>query len=211
VKACQREAIQIVGREVSVEEMVKEIEKDRIFFEQSGGGVTLTGGEPLFQPEFAEALIDSLHMKGIQVALDTSGYAPAETFLRLTKKSDLVLFDLKMMDGDEHKKYTGASNEIILKNLKALDDLGIPVWVRVPLIPGVNDDGKNLEKLADFLLELQSVKMINILPYHRGGVEKFRRLGRDKDFKVYELPSQEKVDSVINFFKQKGFKVKQGG
>jgi len=211
VKACQREAIQIVGREVSVEEMVKEIEKDRIFFEQSGGGVTLTGGEPLFQPEFAEALIDSLHMKGIQVALDTSGYAPAETFLRLTKKSDLVLFDLKMMDGDEHKKYTGASNEIILKNLKALDDLGIPVWVRVPLIPGVNDDGKNLEKLADFLLELQSVKMINILPYHRGGVEKFRRLGRDKDFKVYEPPSQEKVDSVINFFKQKGFKVKQGG
>jgi pyruvate formate lyase activating enzyme len=210
-EACQREAIEIVGREVSVEDILKEIEKDRIFFEQSGGGVTLTGGEPLSQPEFAEALIDSLHMKGIQVALDTSGYAPAETFLRLTKKSDLVLFDLKMMDGEGHKKYTGASNEIILKNLKAIDESAIPVWIRVPLIPGVNDDGKNFEKMADFLLELKSVKMINILPYHKGGVEKFKRLGKDNEFKVYEPPSREKVDSVINFFKQKGFKVRQGG
>jgi pyruvate formate lyase activating enzyme len=115
------------------------------------------------------------------------------------------------MDGEGHKKYTGASNEIILKNLKAIDESAIPVWIRVPLIPGVNDDGKNFEKMADFLLELKSVKMINILPYHKGGVEKFKRLGKDNEFKVYEPPSREKVDSVINFFKQKGFKVRQGG
>jgi pyruvate formate lyase activating enzyme len=212
VKACQREAIEIVGREVSVEEILVEIEKDRIFFDQSGGGVTLTGGEPLFQPELAEALIDSLHRRGLQVALDTSGYASEETFLQLARKSDLVLFDLKVMDNTKHREYTGVTNELILKNLKAIDDSsGPPIWVRFPLIPGVNDDQKNLKQMADLLIELKSVKMINVLPYHKGGVEKFHRLGRDSEFKVYEPPSQERVDSVINFFRAKGFKVKQGG
>lgn len=212
VKACQREAIGIVGQEVSVDDILKEIEKDRVFFDQSGGGVTLTGGEPLFQPELAEALIDSLHQRGIPVALDTSGYAPEETFLRLAKKSDLVLFDLKVMDRAKHVEYTGVSNELILKNLKALDDLHTtPIWIRFPLVPGVNDDQKNLEQMADFLIELKSVKMINVLPYHKGGVDKFHRLGRDGEFKVYEQPSQEKVQFVVNFFQTRGFKVKQGG
>lgn len=212
VKVCQREAIEIVGREVLVEEILSEVEKDRIFFDQSGGGVTLTGGEPLFQPELAEALIDSLHRRGIQVALDTSGYASEDIFLRLARKSDLVLFDLKIMDDSRHREYTGVSNKLILNNLKALDRNGAPpVWIRFPLVPGVNDDQKNLEQMAEFLVGLKSVKMINVLPYHKGGVEKFHRLGRDGEFKVYEPPSQERVDSVMNFFRAKGFKVKQGG
>ena len=212
LQACQREAVQIVGYEATVEDILKEIEKDVIFFDQSGGGVTLTGGEPLFQPEFAEALIDELHHRGIQVALDTSGYAAENIFLKIARKSDLVLFDIKIMDEAKHRRYTGVSNKLILRNLKALDAGGSPpIWIRFPLVPGVNDDQENLQQMAEFLVELKSVKMINVLPYHKGGIEKFHRLGRDGEFGVFEPPSQEKIDSVINFFQAKGFKVKQGG
>ncbi|MGC8746792.1 MAG: glycyl-radical enzyme activating protein [Candidatus Saccharicenans sp.] len=212
VQACPREAIQIVGWESEVDEIIKEIEKDIVFFDQSGGGVTLTGGEPLFQPQFAEALIDRLHARGIHVALDTSGYAKEDTFLKIASKSDLVLFDIKIMDEAKHRKFTGVSNSLILKNLKAINRNGeTPIWIRFPLIPGVNDDPENLAQMANFLLELSQVKMINVLPYHKGGVEKFHRLGKDSEFSVYEPPSQEKIDSVIGFFREKGFKVKQGG
>ena len=210
-RVCQREAIALVGREMTVEDIIAEVEKDRIFFDQSGGGVTLTGGEPLFQPELAEALIDRLHQIGIHVALDTSGYAPQETFLRLAGKSDLVLYDLKLMDDSRHKKFTGVSNQLILSNLKALDRAGKPIWIRFPLIPGVNDSQENLKAMADFLLELKSVKMLNVLPYHKGGVEKVRRLDQDDQFEIFEPPSQAMIDNVINYFRGRGLIVKQGG
>jgi len=210
-RVCQREAIALVGREMAVEDIIAEVEKDRIFFDQSGGGVTLTGGEPLFQPGLAEALIDRLHQIGIHVALDTSGYAPAETFLRLAGKSDLVLFDLKLMDDSQHKEFTGVSNQLILSNLKALDKTGKPIWIRFPLIPGVNDSQENLKAMADFLLELKSVKMLNVLPYHKGGVEKVRRLDQGDQFEIFEPPTQAMIDNVINYFRGRGLIVKQGG
>ncbi|MDD8031003.1 MAG: glycyl-radical enzyme activating protein [Acidobacteriota bacterium] len=211
LEACQREAIAMAGQEMSVDEVVNEAEKDRIFFEQSGGGVTLTGGEPLAQPAFAASLMGELKKRSIQVALDTSGYADPEVFLQLAKKADLILFDLKIMDNKKHRKYTGVANDMILDNLKSLDKLGIPVWVRLPLIPGVNDDVENLEAMANFLSGLKLIKMINVLPYHKGGVEKFYRLGRDNEFAVYTPPSEDKVEAVIEFFKNKGFRVKKGG
>jgi len=136
-RACQREAISLVGREMSLEEHSwLRSKKTGIFYDQSGGGVTLTGGEPLFQSELAEALIDRLHQAGIKVALDTSGYAPAEVFLRLARKSDLILYDLKVMAESQHKKYTGVSNRLILRNLKALDKLGRLSGSDFPLFPG---------------------------------------------------------------------------
>ncbi|MGB9835118.1 MAG: glycyl-radical enzyme activating protein [Candidatus Saccharicenans sp.] len=210
-RACSREAIQLVGRETALTEILDEIEKDRAFFDQSGGGVTLTGGEPLFQPEFADALLDELKKRRFHVALDTSGYAPEITFLRIAGKSDLVLFDLKLMDEEKHREFTGVSNRLILQNLKALDSsTEVPVWIRFPLIPGVNDD-VNLEQMADFLRPLKNVKLINVLPYHKGGVDKFHRLGREKEFRVFEPPAEEKINRVIEFFKAKGFQAKKGG
>ena len=212
LKACAREAIQIVGWETTIPEILAEIEKDRAFFDQSGGGVTLTGGEPLLQPEFTEALIVELKERGLHVALDTSGYAPEDTFLRIAGKSDLVLFDLKLMDEEKHKKFTGVSNRLILHNLRVLDSkTEVPVWARFPLIPGVNDGERNLEEMADFLVSLKNVKLINILPYHKGGVEKFRRLGRETEFQVFEPPTEENIDRVIKFFQEKGFQAKKGG
>jgi pyruvate formate lyase activating enzyme len=211
LEACQREAIAIAGKQMSVGEVLAEAEKDRIFFEQSEGGVTLTGGEPVAQPAFAESLMEKLGKQGIHVALDTSGYAGQEVFLRLASKADLVLFDLKVMDPAKHRRYTGVSNDLILNNLKALDKLGKPVWVRLPLIPGVNDDNENLEATANFLSRLKSVKMVNVLPYHKGGVEKFYRLGRDNELVVYEPPSEERVEAIMESFRKKGFQVKKGG
>ncbi len=211
VMACSRQAIEIAGREWSVEEVVAEVEKDRIFFEQSGGGVTLTGGEPMAQPQFVESLLEAFRQRGLHTALDTSGYGPEEILLRLTDMADLILFDLKIMDDKKHKEYTGVSNRFILSNLKALDNLGKPVWIRWPLIPGVNDDEANLASMVDFLLGLKSVQMINVLPYHKGGVEKFRRLGREKEFAIFDPPDPEKVDKAVDYFKKKGFKVKRGG
>ncbi|MDI6846483.1 MAG: glycyl-radical enzyme activating protein [Candidatus Saccharicenans sp.] len=211
LRACQREAIDIAGRKVTVEQIVNEAEKERVFFDQSGGGVTLTGGEPLAQPEFAGALIDSLKSRGFHVALDTSGYAPSEVFQRLASRVDLVLFDLKIMDDPLHKKYTGVSSRVILENFRSLDQLGKPVWVRFPLIPGINDDRENLEAMASFLSGKKSVEQVNVLPYHKGGVEKIRRLGREGEFAVFEPPSEEKVLAVIDFFARRGFKVKRGG
>ncbi|HRD01806.1 MAG TPA: glycyl-radical enzyme activating protein [Candidatus Saccharicenans sp.] len=210
-QVCQREAISLVGREMSIEDILAEVEKDRIFFDQSGGGVTLTGGEPLFQPELAEALIDRLRQVGIHVALDTSGFAPEETFLWIAQKSDLVLFDLKVMDDEQHKKFVGVSNRLILKNLRALDKTGKPIWIRFPLIPGVNDGLENLKAMADFLLELKSVKMLNVLPYHKGGMEKVRRLDQGDQFEIFEPPSQAIIDSAINYFTDRGLIAKQGG
>jgi len=212
VKTCAREAIQIVGWEATIPEILAEIEKDRAFFDQSGGGVTLTGGEPLLQPEFAEALVDELKARGVHVALDTSGYDPEATFLRIAGKSDLVLFDLKLMDEEKHRKFTGVSNQLILHNQRVLDSTTqVPVWVRFPLIPGVNDDEKNLEKMANFLATLKNVKLINILPYHKGGVDKFRRLGRETEFQVFEPPTEENLNRVIEYFKAKGLATKKGG
>lgn len=211
VEACSREAINIVGREVSIEDILAEAEKERIFFEQSGGGVTLTGGEPLAQADFAEALMEALKARGFHVALDTSGYASADIFLRLVAKADLILFDLKLMDEEKHKKFTGVSNHTVLDNLRKLDELGKPVWIRFPLIPGINDDEGNLEAMAAFLSELKSVEQLNVLPYHKGGVEKFRRVGREQEFAIFEPPAEEKIQSVMNFFAVRGFKVKRGG
>lgn len=210
-QVCAREAIQIVGREATVSEIVAEVEKDRAFFEQSGGGVTLTGGEPLFQPEFAEALIDELKARGLHVALDTSGFAPTATFLRIAGKCDLVLFDLKLMDEQKHREFIGVSNELIFNNLQALDSTtNVPIWVRFPLIPGVNDNG-NLEEMVDFLRTLKNVKLVNVLPYHKGGVDKFHRLGLDDKFKVFETPSEESINRVVEYFKAKGFEARKGG
>jgi pyruvate formate lyase activating enzyme len=181
-EACQADARQIAGRRLTVGELVAEIERDLIFFEESGGGVTLSGGEPLAQPRFVSALLGACRERGIPTVLDTCGYAPSGVFLTVALAADLVLFDLKLMDPVKHKRYTGVSNRRILGNLEELVARGRPVTVRIPVMPRINDADDEIRQFARYLAELR-VSRVELLPYHHIGAGKYKRLGL-----TYRLP-----------------------
>ena len=208
---CVYEALKIVGKEVSVQDVMSEIEKDRIFFDESGGGVTLSGGEPLAQPDFLESLLLEIKKKRINVAVDTSGYASFEDLDTITDKVDLLLYDLKIMDDEEHKKYTGVSNDVILKNLRRLTEKGKPIAVRIPLISGVNSDSHNIEMIAEYLYSLKNIRQINLLPYHKGGYEKSKRLRERGKFMSFKPPANERIEEIRRFLSDSGYVVNIGG
>jgi pyruvate formate lyase activating enzyme len=205
------DALEMAGRVVTIEEIVAEVEKDRIFFEQSGGGVTLSGGEPLVQSEFCRGLLEALNKRSLPAALDTSGFASWETLWACASRADLILYDLKMMDEKKHLSHTGVSNRIILENLKKLAAAKKNVAVRIPLTAGVNDDEENLGRTIDFLGRLPSVKTVGLLRYHKGGLEKARNLGQAKNFRVFEPPSDSRMEEIRRTFTGAGFGVNIGG
>ncbi|NTV80089.1 MAG: glycyl-radical enzyme activating protein [Candidatus Aminicenantes bacterium] len=210
-EACLYEAMQIVGREMSVDEVLDEVEKDRIFYEQSGGGVTLSGGDPAVQPAFAEALLDGCRARGLRTAVDTAGFSQNGALERLASKTDLVLFDLKVMDDARHREWTGVSNDAILSNLKRLSGGRTEVWVRVPLVRGVNDDEDNIRRTTAFITSLGTIKRIGLLPYHSGGLEKARRIGKETSFRRFEPPSEDRLAAIEAAFLGAGFEVRRGG
>jgi pyruvate formate lyase activating enzyme len=209
-EVCAYEALEIVGREVTVQEVVDEAEKDRVFFDESGGGVTFSGGEPLMQPDFLEALLGEFKNRGIRTTVDTSGYASFEILERILKNVDLFLYDIKIMDDTKHKRYTGVSNQIILENLRKLAEKGQPVQVRVPLIPGISDDDENIQRIGEYLLSLGNIKHISLLPFHRGGIEKCRKLRRESLIHSLRPPSEERVKEIRKILSDYGFSVKTG-
>lgn len=210
VEACVAEARQLAGHPMSVAEALAEIERDVVFFDESGGGVTLSGGEPLAQPEFAGALLAACRARGIHTALDTCGMAPADVLLRVAAHADLVLFDLKAMRGGLHVEYTGAPNTAILGNLEALAAAGRSVIVRYPLIPGVNDDDGELRAMAEFLRPL-GLRRLDLLPYHRMGIDKYRRLGIRCPLEVFPSPDPARADEVAEALRRQGLEVRMGG
>jgi pyruvate formate lyase activating enzyme len=209
--ACLYDAMQMVGREASVEDILAEVEKDRIFYEQSGGGVTLSGGDPFVQSDFAEALIDACRSRGIRTALDTAGMSQNGVLDRLAAKTDLVLYDLKCMDEARHREFTGVSNAPILENLKRLAAAGTEIWIRIPLVHGINDDDDHIRRTIAFLQSLKTIRRVGILPYHSGGLEKARRIGRESHFRKFETPSEERIAAVEAAFREAGFEVRRGG
>ncbi|MFB0565354.1 MAG: glycyl-radical enzyme activating protein [Candidatus Aminicenantaceae bacterium] len=210
-EACVYGALEIVGRELTVQEVLEEVEKDRIFFDESGGGVTLSGGEPLAQFDFLEALLDALEERKVHVALDTSGHISFEQLERISDKTDLFLYDIKTIDDKKHEKYTGISNKEILENLRYLSSRGKPVIVRIPLISKINDDVQSIKMAAEYLDSLKNIKQINLLPYHKGGCEKYRLLGKEKSLKVFQPPSNERIEKIKKFLSNSDFLVKVGG
>jgi len=211
VGVCMSEALEIAGRKASVIDIIDEVEKDRVFYEQSGGGVTLSGGEPLSQPAFCEAILIELKRRNIHAALDTSGLAAWEVLWRSADKSNLVLYDLKLMDDLKHKKFTGVSNRQILDNLKKLSAAKKDIRLRIPLVAGVNDDEDNIRRTIDFLRSLKSVRQIGLLRYHKGGAEKYKNLGKSSSFKIFEPPSEARMEEIGRAFSEAGFSVKMGG
>jgi len=176
-ESCYAEALELIGRRMTVADVLAEVERDRLLIEVSGGGVTLSGGEPAAQPEFAEALMRSLKERGYHTALDTSGQCDWDTLRGLLDHVDLVLYDVKHMDQESHLRYTGVSNELIMGNLERTLGLGKRVWIRVPLIPGVNDDDAHLRRMGEHLCTL-GAESVQVLPYHVLGVPKYEGLGR---------------------------------
>jgi pyruvate formate lyase activating enzyme len=210
-EACLYDAMQIVGREMSVDEVVGEVEKDRVFYEQSGGGVTFSGGDPLAQPAFLEALLDACRGRGLHTAIDTAGASVNGALERAAAKADLVLFDLKHMDDGKHIELTGVSNRPILKNLERLAAGPGEIWVRIPLVGGVNDDDESAARMIAFLSSLGTVRRVGLLPYHAGGLEKAGRIGRGGDFRRFESPSEERLAAIEDAFRRAGFEVHRGG
>jgi pyruvate formate lyase activating enzyme len=161
---------------MTVEEVLEEVKKDALFYQNSGGGVTFSGGEPTQQPEFLWHLLKRSQESGIQTALDTSGFVKTESLKRVLEHTDLVLYDIKHMDPAKHKELTGVDNRLILENAKMIAAMGKPMIIRVPLIPEHNDSKENFEALAEFMLSL-GLKKVDLLPYHSLGKIKYQRLG----------------------------------
>ena len=176
---------------------MQHIFSDELFYDESGGGVTVSGGEPLCQPEFVSDLMSSCRSQGIHVALDTCGHAPPEVLLPIAELADLVLYDLKVIDPAIHERYTGVDNALILENVCSLSERGTRLGIRIPLIPGINDDEPALHALAAQIAVLHSVEEVRVLPYHPMGEGKLRQLGLKPADAPFEPPSPEAVKAAV--------------
>jgi pyruvate formate lyase activating enzyme len=211
VEACPTGARQMVGRRMNAAEVLAEVLKDRVFYEESGGGVTFSGGEPLRQPRFLQALLQACRDAGLHTAVDTCGFAPKEDLLAAAPLADLFLYDLKFMDESRHARFTGASNVSILDNLRALGDIHGNIWIRVPIIPGLNDSARELEALARCAASVPGVRQVNVLPYHGAGAYKSPRVGRAYRLQETAPPSPEYMEDVAARFRGHGLSVRIGG
>lgn len=176
---CPVEALSLSGEEMTADEVFAEVERDKIFYKTSGGGVTLSGGEPLARPEFTVSLLEKCHTAGLHTAIETSGFASPEVLARILPLCDLVLFDLKETDPTRHKQFTGIPLAPILQNLKELDRAGIPVHLRLPIIPGYNDREEHFAAVREIANSLNCIKRVEVMPYHAMGAYKYAALGRD--------------------------------
>lgn len=189
VAACAHDALELVGRTITTAEVMREIMKDELFYDQSGGGVSFSGGEPLQQAAWLYDLLQQCRQQMLHTVVDTSGFAPWPVLEKLAPFVDLFLYDLKIMDEKKHVFYTGQSNELILQNLESLTRMGQRIEVRVPIIPSINDDKGNLLAMADFLRPLPIVG-VRLLAYHNFGLDKYTHLG--KKYRLdQELPTGE--------------------
>ena len=199
------------GHVVTVSEVVGEVLRDEPFYDQSGGGVTFSGGEPMSQIDFLDELLTSCKRSGLHCTIDTCGYAPSADLERIRDRVDLFLFDLKLMDPAAHQTYTGVSNMSILSNLASLADLGCPVEVRVPLIPGIADTQENLGAILNFLRPHRSLRRISLLPYNKLGQDKIERFNLPRRRLHLDSQNSEQLQQKAALFQECGFEIRIGG
>jgi len=211
VEACPTGALQAVGERTTVPALVERLLRDRIFFDESKGGVTFSGGEPLLQPAFVTEALEWLRREGVHTALDTCGFARWPDLEAAARQADLVLYDLKLMDEERHRAATGVSNRIILQNLQALSQVHPALWIRVPIVPGVNDDEANLEATAAFLAPLAGLRRVDLLPYHPTGEAKFARVGLGYTLHGTPTPSIQRLETLAALFRARGLHTTIGG
>lgn len=213
VQVCPHEARSLMGKEMTAAEVFRTIKSDELFYKRSKGGVTLTGGEPLFQPDFSKDILSLCRQAGIHTAVETCGYAEWKAFKDVLQYADLVLYDLKHMDSEKHREYTGVPNHRILENAGRIHhELGIPLWIRIPVVPGYNDSAANFRETARFIAaELDQSIPVHLLAYHRLGESKYERLGMaGKDLSIVP-PTDEHMLELRAIIASYGLEVIIGG
>ena len=208
VDACIYDSLNTCGKYMGVKEVLDEVMKDEAFYKNSGGGITVSGGEALSQAVFVTHLLEECKREGLRTAIDTSGYAPWKEMKRVLGFADLVLFDIKHLDPGEHKRTTGVDNGLIMKNLKRVSTER-SVWLRLPLIADFNDSAEHIENVAVLGRDIGAEK-ISLLPYHEGGKSKSEQLGRSYKFPEAKAPNDERIDYLKEIIEKKGIKASIG-
>ncbi|MBP8983728.1 MAG: glycyl-radical enzyme activating protein [Coprothermobacter sp.] len=207
-QVCPSKALYLTGKDISVDEIMEIIEKDRLFYRCSNGGVTVSGGEPMVQYKFVKELLKECKSRRLHVCLDTSGYAKWEHYKEVLEYVDLVLYDLKHMDTLQSQRLIGAPNELILENAKKMAKAGVAMQIRIPVIPGYNDSEENIRATSRFCSSLGSViKLVQLLPYHRLGSSKYVRLGKKYDLEDLKPPSREHMNLCKEIIESYGLEV----
>ena len=211
-EVCPTKAMEMSGQTRSVDQLMTEIKKETLLMDTSMGGVTFSGGEPLLHHEFLLELLDECGQEGIHRCIDTTGFTKKEILLKVAEKTDHFLYDLKMMDSEKHKKWTGSPNELILTNLQLLARLGKKINIRIPLIKGVNDDEENIHQSAKFIAALEGEKpLVNILPYHNIAAKKYEKLGKTYHQGIMDEPEINRQNEILETFKSYGLNAIIGG
>ncbi len=211
VEACPTGALREVGEPMEPAALVKSLLRDRVFFDESGGGVTVSGGEPLAQAAFVTEVLRLLREDGVRTALDTCGFGHWPELRDAAAHASLVLYDLKLMNPARHEAATGMPNEIILDNLRALAGAHPAIWVRIPIVPGVNDDDENVGATAEFIRSMPVIQRVDLLPYHRASEAKFARLGLDYALLGTPPPDPVRLSALAARFRALGLTTTIGG
>ena len=203
--------VKTVGRDVTAGEIISEVERDTIYYKRSGGGLTLSGGESLTQPDFAEALLALAHSHSINTAMESTGFADFSVISRILPHLDLYLMDIKHMDSEKHKAFTGQYNDKILENAQRIARSPVKLIIRTPVIPTFNDTEEEIRAIAKFAASLPGVEEMHLLPYHRIGTDKYKGLGREYTLSHIEPPSQEHMNKLLEVVNSCGLRGQIGG
>lgn len=203
LKVCSASALEIIGRWMDVSDVMEVVRRDKKYYDQSGGGITISGGEPTVQQEFLAALLKSCKSEGISTAIETNGTADRKIYEELIRYTDLFLIDFKMSDPAKHEKYTGKRNDGIYTILSVLQEAKRDVILRCPVIPGINDDSEHLKKLRQIKEEFQCIREVEIMPFHNAGMQKWDKIGRDYEFRSKKAMDQKEKLKIERFIRSK--------
>ena len=203
--------VKTVGRDVTAGEVIDEVERDRMYYKRSGGGLTLSGGETLTQPDFAVALLALAHERGINTAIESTGFADFSVIERILPHLDLYLMDIKHINSDKHKAFTGQPNDKILANAQRIARSPVKLIIRTPVVPGFNDTEEEISAIARFAASLPGVEEMHLLPYHRIGSDKYKGLGREYSLSHIEPPPQDHMQKLLEVVNRCGLRGQIGG
>lgn len=208
--ACRNKALALYGQSVTVEEILPALLQDKDFFDESHGGVTLSGGEALLQADFCVELLQKLKEAGVDTAVDTCGFVPAETFRKVLPYTDTFLYDMKHMDSRQHQRLTGHPNELILENLRMICEMGAQIEIRIPLVPDCNDDPENMHAMGRFLQGLKGINRVKVLPYHEFARTKYASLAMEDTMPHVRIPEDPDLHAAVNILRSYGLNAVSG-